>query len=59
MDKSKLYREIPKVDQILNDLKIIDHLKNIPLNILKISIDKILNNIRNEIKDLDDNEAIN
>ncbi|MEA1973939.1 MAG: L-seryl-tRNA(Sec) selenium transferase [Bacillota bacterium] len=59
MDKAKLYREIPKVDQILFDKKIIDHLKNIPLNILKFSIDKILNNIRNEIKNLNDNEVIN
>ncbi|MDM8534512.1 L-seryl-tRNA(Sec) selenium transferase [Clostridiaceae bacterium HSG29] len=55
MNKSELYRKIPKVDDILNHEETIKYLKNNSLNILKLSIDKILNNIRNDIEDLTEN----
>lgn len=59
MDKSNLYRKIPKVDEILEHDKIISYLENTTLKILKISIDKTLNNIRNDIKELDEKNIEN
>ncbi len=55
MSKKELYKKIPKVDDILNHDETIKYLKSNSLHILKISINKILDNIRNDIKDLTDN----
>jgi len=55
MNKVELYRKIPKVDEILKHIDIVNYLKYNSLKILKLSIDKILNNIRNEIKELNEN----
>jgi len=57
--KNNLFRNLPKVDELLNDIKIKNSLKNTPLRLIKESINELLSLERIKIKSLNDSDISN
>ncbi len=56
--KNKLFRMIPKIDEILNDARVIKYLEEYPRVYLINASNEKLNSIRNQIRSLDDSNIL-
>lgn len=57
MNKKELYRNIPKVDDLLNHERVVSYLGSNDHTIMKESINKVLNQLRKKIGSLKDHEV--
>jgi L-seryl-tRNA(Ser) seleniumtransferase len=59
MDKNSLYKMIPKVDSLIEDSDILLYFNHIDHNYIIMTIREALDNLRNDIKEIDDINYLN